>query len=56
MGIKGLIFIALAAAGAALNFSSKAICEKSGISELKIKIIALIIVIVSIALLFIFGK
>ena len=56
MGIKGIIFIALAVIGAAVNFSSKVICEKIDVSELKIKIIALVIVIVSIALLFIFGK
>lgn len=56
MGIKGIIFIALAVIGAVLNFSSKRIFEKFSVSELKIKITALVIVIVSIALLFIFGK
>ncbi len=56
MGIKGIIFIALALAGAVLNFTSKSISEKIGASELKIKIAALIIVVLSVILLFVFGK
>lgn len=56
MGIKGIIFTALAIAGAAANFTSRRICEKTKISELKIKIAALVIVVAAITLLFIFGK
>lgn len=56
MSIKGIIFIALAVTGAMLNFSSKRISEKFSVSELKVKITALIIVVLSVILLFVFGK
>ena len=56
MGIKGIIFLAVAFVGLILNFSARKVSEKVNLSELKIKIMALIIVIISISLLFIFGK
>ena len=56
MGIKGILFIALAILGAAANYASKRISEKTGISELKIKIAGLITVVIAVLLLFIFGK
>lgn len=56
MGIKGIIFILIAAVGAVINFSSRRIAEKFNISELKIKLAALAVVLVSITLLMIFGK
>ena len=56
MGIKGIIFIALAILGAAANYASKKLSAKTGISELKVKISGLITVIIAVLLLFIFGK
>lgn len=56
MGTKGIIFITFALLGAILNFSAKAVSEKAKFSELTLKVISLVIVLVSIALLFIFGK
>ena len=56
MGFKGFIFILLAIFGAVVNFTSRNVAEKTNISEIKIKICALIMVFVSITLLFIFGK
>ncbi len=56
MGIKGIIFMGIALLGVIVNFSSRSISEKRGISELKIKIAALICVFVAITLLMIFGK
>ena len=52
----GILFILIALAGVIINFSSHRISEKLNISELKIKLIALVVVIISITLLMIFGK
>lgn len=56
MGIKGTVFIVIAILGAILNFSSRRISDKTGFSELKIKLAALVTVIIFISLLMIFGK
>ena len=56
MGVKGIIFMIIAFLGVVVNFSSRRICEKLGVSELKIKLCALLVVLVSITLLMIFGK
>ena len=56
MSIKGIIFITFAVLGAILNFSAKVISEKTGFSELTLKVISLIVVLISVILLFIFGK
>ncbi len=52
----GILFILIALVGVIINFSSPRISEKFNVSELKIKLIALLVVIVSITLLMIFGK
>lgn len=56
MTIRGIIFIIIALAGVVINFSSHRISERFKIAELKIKLIALLVVIISITLLMIFGK
>ena len=56
MGIKGIIFITAALIGAVMNFSSRRMAKRLGISELGIKAAALVIVAVSVILLFVFGK
>jgi len=56
MSIKGIIFLAFAVLGAILNYAARPIGEKLNISELRLKVVALIIVVISISLLFIFGK
>ena len=52
----GILFILIAAIGVVINFSSRRISEKINVSELKIKLFALAVVLVSITLLMIFGK
>ena len=56
MGIKGIIFISLAILGAVINYTSRPLSEKLNFSQLKIKITAAVIVLLSVTLLFIFGK
>lgn len=56
ISIRGIILIAIAAIGVALNFSAGPLSEKIKLSELTIKVIALIVVLVSVSLLMIFGK
>lgn len=56
MSIKGIIFITFAVLGAILNFSAKVISEKTKFSELTVKVISFVIVLIAITLLFIFGK
>lgn len=56
MGIKGTVFIVLAIIGAAINFAARPISERTNISELTVKLSALGLVLVSVILLFIFGK
>ena len=53
---RGIILIVIAAIGVVLNFSAKALSEKTKFSELTLKIAALVIVLVSVSLLMIFGK
>jgi len=56
--VKGIIFMIIAAAGVVLNVFSRKIAEKKGGENtlLKVKLIALGIVIIGISLLMIFGK
>ena len=56
MGVQGIIFIAVALFGAVVNFFSRRISARLSISELGIKVTALVIVAVSVILLFVFGK
>ncbi len=56
MSIKGIIFITFAVLGAILNFSANWVSDKTKFSELTLKVISLVIVLLSITLLFIFGK
>ena len=56
MSIKGIIFITFAVLGAILNFTAKPISEKVKFSELAIKVVSFIVVLISVTLLFIFGK
>ena len=56
MGIKGIIFISFAILGAILNFTAGAVAKKARFSELSLKVASLIIVLISVTLLFIFGK
>lgn len=56
MSIKGIIFITFAVLGAILNFSANWVSARVKLSELILKVISLVIVLVSIMLLFIFGK
>ena len=56
MSIKGIIFLTIAILGAILNYTARPLGKKLNFSELKLKVIALIIVVISISLIFIFGK
>lgn len=59
MSLKGIIFLIIAAAGAFLNiFSRKIASIKDGDESflLKIKISALLLVVIGVSLLMIFGK
>ena len=56
MGIRGIIFILIAIIGVIVNYSSRLLSARLNISELKIKLSALITVLISITLLMIFGK
>ena len=56
MSIKGIIFLAFAILGAILNYTARPVGNKFNIPELRLKVIALVIVVISISLLFIFGK
>ncbi len=56
MSPRGTIFIVLMAIGAILNYASKPLSERSGKSELKIKIAGLVLVLIGVTLLMIFGK
>ena len=56
MSIKGIVFITLAVLGAILNFTAGAVAKKTRFSELSLKVASLIIVLISVTLLFIFGK
>jgi len=56
VSIRGIVFLSLAILGAILNFTARFTSGKTGISELKIKVSALIIVVLSVVLLFVFGK
>lgn len=56
MSIRGIIFLALAVLGAVLNYAARPLGEKLNFSALKLKVIGLIIVLISVSLLFIFGK
>ena len=56
MSIKGIIFITFAVLGAILNFSAKRVSEKTKLEELTLKVISLVIVLISVILLFVFGK
>ena len=56
MSTRGIIFITLAILGAILNFSARVISSKTKFSELTIKVISFIIVLVAVILLFVFGK
>lgn len=56
MSVMEAIFIAIAILGAAVNFTSGHISRRTGASELKIKIAALVVVVAAIAMLFIFSK
>ena len=56
MGIKGIVFITLAVLGAILNFTAGIVAKKTRFSELSLKVASLIIVLISVTLLFIFGK
>ena len=56
MSIRGIIFLVFAILGAILNYTARPIGNRLNIPELRLKIIALVIVVISISLLFIFGK
>lgn len=56
MSIKGIIFISFAVLGAILNFTAKTVSQKTRFSELSVKVCSFAIVLVSVILLFIFGK
>lgn len=56
MGIKGMVFVLMAVIGAVLNFAARPISKRINISELTIKLSALGLVLVSVILLFVFGK
>ena len=56
MSIMGIIFLVIAVLGAILNYAALPIGKKLNLSPLRLKVIALVIVVISISLLFIFGK
>ncbi len=56
MSIKGIIFITFAILGAILNYTAKGVAEKTKVSELTLKVISMVIVLISVILLFVFGK
>lgn len=56
MSPRGIILMAIVLVAVIANFSSRKLSEKFNISELKIKVPALIVVLVCVSLLMIFGK
>ena len=56
MSVKGIIFLVFAVLGAIINYAARPLGEKLNVSALRLKVIALVIVVISISLLFIFGK
>ena len=56
MSLKGIIFLAFAVIGAVLNYAARPLGEKFKVSPLKLKVAGLIIVLISVSLIFIFGK
>ena len=56
ISIRGIILIAIAAVAAIVNFTARPISEKFKLPELTIKVVALVVVIISVTLLMIFGK
>jgi len=56
MSAKGIIFLVFAVLGAILNYAARPLSEKINIPALRLKVIGLIVVLISISLLFIFGK
>ena len=56
ISIRGIILILIAAVAAIVNFTARPICEKFKLPELTIKVVALVVVIISVTLLMIFGK
>jgi len=59
LSLKGIVFLIIMASGAILNMFSKKLAEKAGGSEnalLKIKLLALFLVVGGVSLLMIFGK
>ena len=56
MSIAGIIFLTFAVLGAVLNYAARPIGEKLNIPALRLMVIGLVIVIISVSLIFIFGK
>ena len=56
MTVKGIIFLAFAVIGAVLNYGARPLGENFKVSPLKLKVAGLIIVLISVSLIFIFGK
>lgn len=56
MSIRGIIFLTIAVLGAILNYAARPLGEKFEVSPLKLKVAGLIIVLISVSLIFIFGK
>ncbi len=56
MSIRGIVLISIALIAAIINFTAGKISEKFNISELKIKIGALIVVLICVGTLMIVGK
>lgn len=56
VSIRGIIFLVFAVLGAILNYTARPVGNKLNIPALRLKVIALVIVVISISLLFIFGK
>ena len=56
MSAKGIVFLAFALIGAILNYGARPLGEKMKVSPLKLKVAGLIIVLISVSLIFIFGK
>ena len=56
MSIRGIIFLVFAVLGAILNYAARPVGNKLNLSVLRLKVIGLIIVVISVSLLFIFGK
>ena len=54
--VKGIIFLAFAVIGAVLNYAARPLGEKFKVSPLKLKVAGLVIVLISVSLIFIFGK